>query len=175
MVELVFMTAISIVAAGVGLTLLRRVGPVCVSRAEELVFSIGFGLGVIALGMLALGLANLLYVEIFYGLLAAAVVIGGKELVGLVGRLQGYLSGDRLNVRSFYFWLSVPIACGLLLNMFRALLPAHGAVDPLAYHLILPKLYLLKHHKSFKRTLTGSLYPDNIVIAGNRHWTGGGK
>ena len=172
MVELVFMAAISIVAAGVGLTLLRRVGPVCVSRAEELVFSIGFGLGVIALGMLALGLANLLYVEAFYGLLSAAVVIGGKELVG---RLQGYLSGDRLNVRSFYFWLSVPIACGFLLNMFRALLPAHGAVDPLAYHLTLPKLYLLKHHKSFKRTLTGSLYPDNIVIAGNRHWTGGGK
>ena len=65
MVELVFMTAISIVAAGVGLTLWRRVGPICVSRAEELVFSIGFGLGVIALGMLALGLANLLYVEVF--------------------------------------------------------------------------------------------------------------
>ena len=172
MVELVFMAAISIVAAGVGLTLLRRVGPICVSRTEELVFSIGFGLGVIALGVLALDLANLLYVEVFYGLLAAAVVIGGKELVG---RLQGHLSDDRLNVRSFYFWLSVPIACGFLLNMFRALLPARGAVDPLAYHLALPKLYLLQHHISFKRTLTGSLYPDNIVIAGNRHWTGGGK
>ena len=78
MVELEFVAAISIVAAGVGLTLLRRVGPVCVSRAEELVFSIGFGLGVIALGMLALGLANLLYVEAFYGLLSAAVVIGGR-------------------------------------------------------------------------------------------------
>jgi len=65
LVEVVFMAAISIVAAGVGLTLWRRVGPICVSRAEELVFSIGFGLGVIALGMLALGLANLLYVEVF--------------------------------------------------------------------------------------------------------------
>ena len=162
MVELVFMVAIAIVASGVGLTLLRRVGPISVSRAEELVFSIGFGLGVIALGVLALGLANLLYVEVFYGLLAAGVAIGGKELVGLVGRLQGYLNGNRINVRSFYFWLSVLIACGLLLNMFRALLPAHGAVDPLAYHLALPKLYLLKHHISFERTLTGSLYPDNI-------------
>jgi hypothetical protein len=166
LVELVFMAVIAIVAAGVGLTLLRRVGPISVSRAEELVFSIGFGLGVIALGVLALGLANLLYVEVFYGLLAAGAVIGGKELVGLVGRLQGYLNGNRINVRSFYFWLSVLIACGLLLNMLRALLPAHGAVDPLAYHLALPKLYLLRHHISFERTLTGSLYPDNIGI----HW-----
>ena len=50
------------------------------------------------------------------------------------------------------------VGCGLLLNMLRALLPAHGAVDPLAYYLALPKLYFFKHRISFEHTLTGMLY-----------------
>ena len=64
--------------------------------------------------------------------------------------------------RSFHFWLLVLAGGGLLLNLLRALMPAHGAVDPLAYHLALPKLYLLRHHLSFERTLTGALYPDHV-------------
>jgi len=162
LVELLYIVAIAIVAAGVGLRLLRLVGPICYSRIEELVFAVGFGLGVIALAMMALGFAHLLYVEVLYGLLALCVLFGSKELVGLAGRLGGHLSGHRFKWRSFYFWLSALIACGLLLNLLRGLLPAHGAVDPLAYHLALPKLYLLRNHLSFERTLTGALYPDNI-------------
>ena len=162
MVELVYIVAIATVAAGVGLTLLRKVGPLCDSRAEELVFSIGFGLGAIALGVLALGFAHLLYVEVLYGLLALGALVGSRELVGLAGRLQGHLSGRHLDWRSFHFWLIALTGFGLLLNLARALLPAYGAVDPLAYHLALPKLYLLKHQISFERTLTGALYPDNV-------------
>ncbi len=162
MVELVYILLIATIAAGMGLVLLRKVGPICVSRAEELVFSIGLGLGIIALGVMALGFARLLYSEVFYGLLVFGAIVGRKELVGLAGRLQGRLSGTHLDFRSFYFWLALFIIFGLLLNLLRALLPAHGAVDPLAYHLALPKLYLLKHHISFERTLTGALYADNI-------------
>jgi len=156
------MLILAIVAVGMGLALLRKVGPVCDSRAEELVFSFGLGLGALALTVLALGFAHLLYGEVMYGLLALGALIGSRELIGLVGRLHGHLSGRRPDWRSFHFWLVVLIGCGLLLNLLRALLPAHGAVDPLAYHLALPKIYLLKHHISFERTLTGALYPDNI-------------
>lgn len=162
MLELVYIAAIATVAAGVGLTLLRKVGPIYASRAEELVFSIGFGLGALALVVLALGFAHLLYAEVLYGLLALGALLGGKELIGLVGRLQGHLTGGRIDWRSFYLWLAALVGCGLLLNLFRALMPAHGAVDPLAYHLALPKLYLLRHYISFERTLTGALYPDNV-------------
>ena len=162
MVELVYIMVIATVAVGVGLTLLRKIGPICDSRAEELVFSLGFGLGAIALGVMGLGFVHLLYAEVLYGLLALGALVGSKELIGLVGRLQGHLSGRRLDWRSFHFWLVALIGLGLLLNLLRALLPAHGAVDPLAYHLALPKLYLLRHHISFERTLTGGLYPDNI-------------
>ena len=162
MVELVYILLISIVAVGVGLTLLRRIGPIFESRAEELIFSLGLGLGTLALGILFLGFAHLLYREVFYGVLVLGALAGRKELVGLAGRLQGGLSGISLNWRLFHFWLIALIGLGLLLNLMRALLPAHGAVDPLAYHLALPKLYLLKQHISFERSLTGSLYPDNI-------------
>ncbi len=162
MVEIVYIIAIATVATGFGLTLLRKVGPICDSRAEELVFSLGFGLGAIALVVLALGFAHLLYVEVLYGLLAVGALVGSKELIGLAGRLQGQFTGRQFDWRSFYFWLIVLTGFGLLLNLLRALLPAHGAVDPLAYHLALPKLYLLKHHISFERTVTGALYPDNV-------------
>ena len=53
-------------------------------------------------------------------------------------------------------------AAAALLGLCRALMPAHGAVDPLAYHLALPAIYLSKHYLSFERTLTGALYPDNV-------------
>jgi 4-amino-4-deoxy-L-arabinose transferase-like glycosyltransferase len=162
LVELVYILLIATIAAGVGLTLLRKVGPTCDSRAEELVFSIGLGLGMMALGVLALGLVHLLYGEVFYGLLALGALAGRKELVGLVGRLQGRLRSSRLDWRSFHFWLIAVICTGLVFNLIRALMPANGAVDPLAYHLALPKLYLLRHHISFERTLTGALYPDNV-------------
>ena len=156
------MLIIAIVAVGLGLTLLRKLGPICDSRAEEFVFSFGLGLGTLALLVLGLGFAHLLYAEVMYCLLAVGVLIGSKQLIGLMGRLHGHLSGRRPDWRSFHFWLAVLIGFALLLNLLRALLPAHGTVDPLAYHLALPKIYLLKHHISFERTLTGALYPDNV-------------
>lgn len=162
MVEILYIIAIATGAMGLGLTLLRKVGPICDSRAEEVVFSLGFGFGALALGVLTLGFAHLLYVEVLYGLLVVGALVGSKELIGLAGRLQGQFTGRQIDWRSFYFWLAVLTGFGLLLNLLRALLPAHGAVDPLAYHLALPKLYLLKHHISFERTLTGALYPDNV-------------
>lgn len=162
MVDVVYIAAIATISTGMGLTLLRRLGPICESRAEELVFSLGFGLGTLALAVQALGFAHLLYVEVFYGLLALGALVGSRELVGLSGRLEGYLGVIRLQWRSLHFWLLVLVGANLLLNLLRALLPAHGAVDPLAYHLALPKLYLLRHHLDFERTLTGALYPDNV-------------
>lgn len=162
MVELVYILLIATIAAGMGLTLLRKIGSNCDSRAEELAFSVGLGLGLIALSVLFLGFIHLLYSEVFYGFLVLGAIVGRKELVGLVGRLQGRLSGIRFDVRSFHFWLTLLVILALLLILLRALLPAHGAVDPLAYHLALPKLYLLKHYLSFERTLSGALYPDNI-------------
>ncbi|MGY8827874.1 MAG: hypothetical protein ACKVJG_28880, partial [Candidatus Latescibacterota bacterium] len=98
MVELVYIFLIATIAAGIGLTLLRKIGPICDSRAEELAFSIGLGLGGLALCVLGLGLTHLLYREVFYGLMVLGAVLGWKELVGLAGRLQGRFSGANIAV-----------------------------------------------------------------------------
>ena len=153
---------LAISAAGIGLAILRRVGPICTSRAEELTFSLGIGLGGFSLGTFFLGHLNLLYTPAFYAIILAGVFGGRNELIGLAGRLQGRIIESIPEWKSFYFWQVFLVGVVLGLNLLRALMPAHGAVDPLAYHLALPSIYLAKHQLSFEQTLTGTLYPDNI-------------
>ena len=162
MVEILYIVIIALSSAGAGLKLLRLVGPTIHSRAEELVFSIGLGLGCLALSTMILGLLRLLYEPIFYVLLAVGLLLGRKELVGIAGRLQGR-SFDLFREWDRYILL-VAIITGMALafSLLRALMPPYGAVDPLAYHLALPNIYLGKHYLSFERTLTGALYADNI-------------
>ena len=162
MVEILYILLLAASSAGTGLAILRRIGPICTSRAEELTFSIGIGLGGLALATLLLGLLNLLYTPVFYALIIAGLLSGRNELVGLAGRIQGRVVESIPDWKSFYFWVVFLISIVLFLNLLRALMPVHGAVDPLAYHLALPSIYLAKHQLSFEQTLTGTLYPDNI-------------
>ena len=162
MVEILYIVIIALSSAGVGLTLLRLVGPTSHSRAEELVFSIGLGLGSLALSTLILGLVGLLYEPPFYVLLAVGLLFGRKELVGIAGRLQGRLFDRSREWDRFFLFVIIITGISIAFNLLRALMPPHGAVDPLAYHLALPSLYLSKHYLSFERTLTGALYADNI-------------
>ena len=162
MVEILYIVIIALSSAGVGLTLLRLVGPTSHSRAEELVFSIGLGLGSLALSTLILGLVGLLYEPPFYVLLAVGLLLGRKELVGIAGRLQGRLFDRSREWDRFFLFVIIITGISIAFNLLRALMPPHGAVDPLAYHLALPSLYLSKNYLSFERTLTGALYADNI-------------
>lgn len=162
MVELIYIFLIGVVAVGFGRRLLRWLGIANYWLAEELAFSFGLGMGAIALGVLLLGATHLLYESALYLLLLAFGAAGSRELLGVGGRLKSRLQYGYWQPRSFYFWLAVLALGGFSFNLLRALTPAHGAVDPLAYHLALPALYLKKHYLSFEPTLTGALYPDNI-------------
>ena len=162
MVELIYCLGLAVVAAGVGLRILRWIGPRCHSLAEELSFSLGLGFGALALGVMTLGLTHLLYESALYLLVLTYAFLGRNQLQGLVGRLRGRVGYFPVPVGSFYFWVLALVGLGILFNLTRALTPAHGAVDPLAYHLALPKIYLQKHALSFEPTLTGALYPSNI-------------
>ena len=142
MVEILYIILLAASAAGTGLAILRKIGPICISRAEELTFSIGLGLGALALATLLLGLINLLYTPVFYAIILAGLLFGRNELVGLAGRIQGRVVESIPDWKSFYFWVVLLISIVLFLNLLRALMPAHGAVDPLAYHLALPSIYL---------------------------------
>ena len=162
LVEILYILLIALSSAGVGLMLLRLMGPTSHSRAEELVFSIGLGLGCLALSTMVLGLLGLLYEPPFYALMVAGLLLGRKELVGIAGRLQGRLFDRSRDWDRFFLFVVVITGLSIAFNLLRALMPPYGAVDPLAYHLALPNIYLSKHYLSFERTLTGALYADNI-------------
>lgn len=162
MVELIYIFLITVVAVGSGCRLLRWLGVFNQWMAEELIFSFGLGMGAIALGVMALGLVHLLYEGTLYLLLLCYGVVGSKELLGVGGRFKSRVKYGYWQPGSIYFWLGILTVAGFFLNLLRALTPAYGAVDPLAYHLALPAIYLKKHYLSFEPTLTGALYPDNI-------------
>jgi hypothetical protein len=84
--------------------------------------------------------------------------------VTVVERVPQRLAGLHLSFRSFYFWLVCLTAAGMGLGLIRALAPPHGATDPLAYQLALPKIFLHKHYLSFEPTITGALYPTNMGL-----------
>lgn len=162
MVELIYTFFIAIIALGLGSFLLRHLGVSRRSMAEELAFALGLGLGTLSLSVMILGFAHLLYSELFYLVLLAAGWAGSKELLGLRGRLVSRFWGGGWRVEPFYYCLGLGIVLLVLLSLARALTPAYGAVDPLAYHLALPKIFLRKHYLSFEPTITGALYPSNI-------------
>lgn len=164
MVELIFFLFIAVAAVSAGLRILRGMRVVCHSLAEELAFSFGLGMGGLALGIMVLGLSHLLYEASLYALLLVFGIAGGKELIGVAGRFRGKTPRVRLPSGFFYTSLVVIVTAGLLINLTRALTPAHGAVDPLAYHLALPKIFLKKHFLSFEPSITGALYPSNISM-----------
>lgn len=162
MVELIYLFFISVVALGFGRFLLRSLGISSYAMAEELPFALGLGLGTLALTVMVLGFAHLLYEGVLYLLLLAGGVAGGKELLGLNGRLRSRIHWAGWHRDPFSLCLLVGMGLLVLFTLARALTPAHGAVDPLAYHLALPKIFLRKHHLSFEPTITGALYPSNI-------------
>ncbi len=162
MVELIYIFLIGVVAVGFGRWVLRCLGVSNYWLAEELAFSFGLGLGALALGVLLLGLTHLLYEASLYILLLVCGGVGSRELLGVVGRLKSRVQYGSWQPRSYYFWISILALGGFSFNLLRALTPAYGAVDPLAYHLALPALYLKKHYLSFEPTITGTMYPDSI-------------
>ncbi len=162
MIELLYSGVIAVIAVGLGRWLLRHAGCGFGSLAEELSFSLGVGLASIALGVMVLGFFNILYAWILYALVGVASICGCREIIGLVGKGQGRFRGGSIPWQSFYLWLGVFVGIGVLLNLLRALTPVYGAVDPLAYHLALPKIYLQQHGLSFEPTINGALYPSNI-------------
>jgi len=163
-VEIIYFFVIATVAIGLGLRILRGRGLAFDSLAEELAFSFGLGIGALALGIMILGMAHLLYESSLYVLLLLFGIAGCKELVGVTGRFRGRVPQWYVPFGSFYFWLAALMIVGILLNLTRALTPAFGAVDPLVYHLALPKIYLKKHFLSFESSITGALYPANISM-----------
>ena len=161
MIELLFVSVLGISTSGNGHFCLRRARVYFDNKLEKWCFSAVVGLGLLAFLILCFGLAHLLYSGVLYLLLAIWAIFGLREVQRVVVELRASalcLMNAR-EARPFYL---VVASLGLIafgLCALRALAPPHGATDPLAYQLALPKIYLLKNYLSFEPTITGALYP----------------
>lgn len=160
---LVLALLLLLVAGGAGHYLLARARIAFAGRLEEACFSVAAGLGALILSVLALGLTGLLYRPAIWGVVLVWLLVAARGLSGLRDLVRP-LASIRPEPRSFEFWLVAAGVLNALFGLVRALAPPHGATDPLAYQLALPRIYLAKHFLSFEPTITGALYPSNVNL-----------
>ena len=164
MIELLLALALLGGATGMGQFVLHMVGAPRYDRSETVIFSLALGLGALIICTLILGLAGGLYRPVLWILVGVWCIVGWRMLwLRGVSYTRG-LRALNVNIRSPYLWVGGIAALTMVLHLIRALVPPHGATDPLAYQMALPRLYLMHHHLSFEPTITGALYPANMAL-----------
>ncbi len=161
-IELLFAVALLTGAVGSGQWLLRRIGFITANMAESISFAAAAGCGMLILAVTGLGLMRLLYVQTVW-LLTGCGVVAGSFFVARSRWLcirRGYTM-PRIGAHPVYLTVSVLLLLTLSFALVRALAPPHGATDPLAYQLALPRIYLANGYLSFERSINGALYPSN--------------
>ena len=164
MIEILLAVTLIGGATGVGHHVLHLVGSPRADRAETAVFSFALGLGSLMVTVMGLGLVGGLYRPVIWTLVGLWCLAGWRMLWMQGASYAGGLHKVHIGFRSPYVWLGGIAGLALLLHLVRALVPPHGATDPLAYQLALPRLYLLDHRLSFEPTITGALYPANMGL-----------
>ena len=184
MIESALVLLLAVGAFGVGLRLLRLIDADSSDRLEAGCFGLALGFGALALAVFALGVTSLLYRWVVVAATVVWFAIGLSPSYRAAGDLVWWLKGRWVvPYRSVYFWVGLIALAAMMLNWVRAIVPVHGATDPLAYHLALPKIYLRAHTLSFEPTVNGALYPSNMgllyvvaialkngIVAQTLHW-----
>jgi len=139
-----FLGLIIILASGIGTKVLRWLNISQLSGLTKHLFSLAIGLGVLAYGVLALGLAGFLNPTAVYIWLGFAALLTWRESAEIGNRLPAWL----LRQRDAFADLGLPkkgvvILAGLILSfsLIQALAPPWG-YDTLMYHLQAPRLFL---------------------------------
>lgn len=164
MIELLVAAWLTGGTAGVGHALLQALGAPRSDPFQTAVFSVAVGYAALILIVLALGLAGGLYASAIWALVCLWAVGGSYRLLRVLAKYGGVVRLWRPDPRGPGLWLALLAGLGLVFQLVRALAPPHGATDPLAYQLALPRIYLAHHGLSFEPTITGSLYPTNMGL-----------
>jgi hypothetical protein len=119
-------------------------------RLEKILFALPLGLGILAYGILALGLLGLLYPPVVLLWLILAGTVAWKELHELLSGLPEWVREAFQTLRRLEKWKKLVLAASGLI-FFLALLQALSPpwdYDGLMYHLEGPRLFL-EHHRIF--------------------------
>ncbi len=141
---LFLITAWAATAAGRTLLAWRRLGGEW-TRLEINLIAFGLGLGLLAAGMLALGLAHALYPVYGWGLLALLGLGGARQHGVMAGELRMFAAG-RPRLSPGGWGLTLCFAAFAIISLTGCFAPPTLLEwDSIAYHLADPKMYLLAH------------------------------
>ncbi len=140
-VNIIFLMLFSLAFSGIGRKIFRRaVADDKFSPAEQLIFSLGLGIGFFEILGMTLGLLGLFYKEIFYFLLVGILVATLPEWTGVLKQIsQIKLPSGRVAKT-----ILVLIVVRLAFNFLAAQAPVTEG-DALWYHVTLPKIFIREH------------------------------
>ena len=133
-----------IVAAGLGRIVLRALKVQSLTISERLLFSLVIGLGIVAYGVLALGLVGLLRWWSVGAWLMVGAVVGARGWGKWIARLPELVSRVVRGCRGLQVWQNALLFIGLsilALSVVQALAPP-WSYDALMYHLEGPRRFL---------------------------------
>ena len=156
MLDLGFVLLLTVLAAGVGLRLLDRLGGRPESRADTMALAVPLGMGMLTLATLALGEMGVLNRTALSMVLAVAAIVGGREVWRTRAHFgsRGEVDVGRLPDLAF----ALPLAATLLGTLLTALSPVTDG-DALCYHLQVPKVFLAQGTVGFDPDLHETVYP----------------
>lgn len=141
MVDLLYLAVITLIAAGIGGRVLRKLQVDCADLTEEAVFDIGIGYGIFAYLMFAGGLLGVIYRPVVYGMLTLGMLLSWNWLVGIKA-LRG---SKRVELRwprdGMTFLISSLLFLAIVANFVGTLAPLSSS-DALRYHFAAPKIWL---------------------------------
>ena len=141
---LFLITAWAATAAGRNLLAWRRLDS-ALTRLEANLIAFGLGLGLLAAGMLALGLAHALYPVYGWGLLVLLAAGGARQHGVLLAELRAF-AASRPRLTLWGWGLALCFAAFALISLVGCFAPPTLLEwDSIAYHLADPKMYLLAH------------------------------
>jgi len=146
-------------AVGRRLLLLFRVS--VGSPIESSVFGVGLGLGVLGYAILGLGLLGLLYRWVLIAVVGLALLLAGRQIIETINDIRaGLRRGICVRVGFASGLLAFSSISLAILALMQTLTPPAGFDwDGLAYHLAVPKLYLLRHTIYYVPFISHSNFP----------------
>jgi hypothetical protein len=154
--KLIFILVLFGAAYGAGGAVFARWLPKPDTLLEEGLFKAALGLVIISTAMFVLGMAGLLYAPAGYLLLAACLVVGGRELQGYFKRLLELPRTVNLGLTGVL--LASVTAYLMFKGLYQAFLPPTG-FDILMYHYGAPRMYIEAHRIFPTPDINGSSYP----------------
>jgi 4-amino-4-deoxy-L-arabinose transferase-like glycosyltransferase len=133
-----------VISSGIGTKALRYIGLNQLTRIERFVFCTSFGLGIIAYGVLFIGLLNLLNYEVIVAYLLFIGIVASSEIKFEYRYLLVRISGEFADfMAASLYKKSAIILIGFifLTALFQTFVPVFE-YDALMYHLNAPKIYL---------------------------------